>query len=227
MAFYSEKLTRHTFEQTRDVWSKYLAQTGFRTQLMVSIVVLVLALLSISQFLIYAESRDGSVILDPILSLFHPKDFTWTIFTLLYGSLISTLVYFFMFYPNLVLIGLQTYSLMVFLRIFAMYLIPLEAPATTIVLLDPFVQFWTNASAPFTKDLFFSGHTATYFILYFLMPVSPFKKALLMGAFVMGALLVMQHVHYTIDILAAPFFSYAAYRTSLFLQKAMIDTRLK
>jgi len=46
-----------------------------------------------------------------------------------------------------------------------MYSAPLDAPERLILLNDPFVQFIGSGEA-LTKDLFFSGHTATLFLLF-------------------------------------------------------------
>lgn len=41
-----------------------------------------------------------------------------------------------------------------------------------------------------------------------------FRMVFAIGTVLVGACVLLQHVHYTIDVVAAPFFTYAAYRIS-------------
>ena len=77
------------------------------------------------------------------------------------------------------------------------------------------------------KDLFFSGHTASVFLLYFLIPQKWVKRVLLAGGLTLGFLLMHQHVHYTIDIVAAPFFSWIAYQGACFARKYILGSELQ
>jgi len=78
------------------------------------------------------------------------------------------------------------------------------------LLIDPLSNtFYGNATI--TKDLFFSGHISTIFLI-FLCLKNKFDKVLtLTAAFFLAILLMLQHIHYVIDILAAPVFTYIAY----------------
>jgi membrane-associated phospholipid phosphatase len=80
-----------------------------------------------------------------------------------------------------------------------------------ILLKDPLVEFFT-VSKPFTKDLFFSGHTATMFLMFLFVKGRFYKSVFLAGTVVLGLSVILQHVHYSIDVVTAPVFSYLAYR---------------
>ena len=69
------------------------------------------------------------------------------------------------------------------------------------------------------KDLFFSGHVSAVMLFYFVVDQKLTRKILLVLAFLIGAFLLIQHVHYTMDIIAAPIFSFIAYKSSLFIYK--------
>ncbi len=100
---------------------------------------------------------------------------------------------------------------MIFLRIIAMFLIPLDSPPTSLLLADPIVQYF-GTGKQLTKDLFFSGHTATMFVLL-LTAISKNEKILfLIGTITVATFVILQHTHYSIDVFAAPFFAYGAYR---------------
>jgi membrane-associated phospholipid phosphatase len=94
-----------------------------------------------------------------------------------------------------------------------MYTLPLEAPLTMIALKDPFIEFFGNGQT-LTKDLFFSGHTATSFLLFLAMKNKYIKPIFLAISISMAIFVLMQHVHYTVDVIAAPFFSYGSYMIS-------------
>lgn len=92
-----------------------------------------------------------------------------------------------------------------------MYLTPLEAPVTLIPLNDPFVQLFGNGNV-LRNDLFFSGHTATLFLLYLVTSNKKIKMTFLVFTVLVGIAVILQHVHYTIDVATAPFFSYASFK---------------
>ena len=71
------------------------------------------------------------------------------------------------------------------------------------------------------KDLFFSGHTATMYLLYLMLPAGIYRKLAFIGALVMMVCLLFQRVHYTVDVIVAPFFAYGALRIVLRLRSVM------
>ena len=89
-------------------------------------------------------------------------------------------------------------------------LVPFEAPEKLIVLKDPFVEMFGSGES-LTKDLFFSGHTATLFLLFLVVESKCLKYVFLVSAIIVGVAIVLQHVHYVIDVFAAPFFTYACF----------------
>nr|WP_283769986.1 phosphatase PAP2-related protein [Mucilaginibacter sp. Bleaf8] len=93
-------------------------------------------------------------------------------------------------------------------RILTITLIPLAAPLGLVELVDPLTGVFYG-HATITKDLFFSGHTATLVAMYFCLPKKGERIAAIIASVAVGILLLVQHVHYTIDVLAAPFFVFA------------------
>ena len=148
-------------------------------------------MLSFSQFLQFIEKRKGVILPDPLLNSFSPIDFTWLTFSLIYLSII---VFFISVIkePDKILIALQAYGLMVIFRTIAMYLVPLEAPKTIILLNDPFVQLFGKGEI-LTKDLFFSGHTGTLFLLFLLSENKVLKAIFLISTTFVGAAVLLQH----------------------------------
>jgi hypothetical protein len=111
--------------------------------------------------------------------------------------------------PSIFLLFLWGFVLLSFSRIFTILVFPLNPPAHLIELIDPISnQFY--GSTFITKDLFYSVHTTLNF------NVSVFTKkgdklVTLFSSIAIGALVLIQHVHYTIDVVAAPIFTYAIF----------------
>lgn len=86
-------------------------------------------------------------------------------------------------------------------------LIPLDAPLNLVHLSDPFSIIFYGSNL-ITKDLFFSGHTATLCLVGLCLENKTEKMIIFIATGILGVLLLVQHVHYTADVLAAPVFSY-------------------
>ena len=99
-----------------------------------------------------------------------------------------------------------------------MYLVPLEPPVSHLPLQDPLVEYFGTGTM-LTKDLFFSGHTATLFTLFLIADKGVFKYLLLVGLLLVAFLVLVQHVHYTIDIVAALFVTYGCFSLLGYLSK--------
>ena len=101
------------------------------------------------------------------------------------------------------------------LRIISIFVVPLDPPTDIIPLRDVVIEQFFYQGNVILKDLFFSGHTANLVIVALLVDVIWIKRALILVACIVGALLIVQHVHYSIDVFAAPFFAIMAYKLSV------------
>ena len=194
-------------------WKVFLELKRNKIELVITLLLLAVVLASLANFLNFVEARHGVVLPDPILNLFNPIDLTWLIFALIYISLVVAIVTLIK-NPKQLIFAIQLYTLMVTVRIVAMYLLPLEPPAKIIVLNDPFIEFFGTGQT-LTKDLFFSGHTATLFILFLVSEKKIIKIVFLIITIVVAISVLLQHVHYTIDVFAAVFITYACYKLLL------------
>lgn len=191
-------------------WSSFFQDRKCRIEFIVTIIVTIPTLLLFSQFLSLIELREGVVLNDPVLQLFIPIDLTWATFALIYVSIILFLLNIIK-QPEKLMIAIQTYVLMVFLRGIAMYLTPFNAPDKIILLHDPFVQLFGKGEI-LTKDLFFSGHTGTLFLLFLLVENKYLKTIFLAATILVGSAVLLQHVHYSVDVFVAPFVAYGSFR---------------
>lgn len=194
-------------------WKNIFKSKNYKIVFFISIVILVVALILYSKFLNFNESRSGVSFEDPYLSWFSPINVTWFTFTLIYGGLILGIINLIK-YPKHFLIAIQTYALIILVRIVAMNALPLNPTPHTIPLIDPFVQLFGSGKI-FMRDLFFSGHTATMFMLFLTAPTKTLRYIFLTGVFLVGVALLIQHTHYSVDVIAAPFFAYGCYRLSV------------
>lgn len=191
-------------------WKSYLKNKKNLTEFVITAVVVTVVIIAFSHFLHFVEQRDGVVLNDPFLNAFNPIDLTWLTFILIYLSLIIFVITTFN-KPDKLLIAFQAYGLMLIFRTIAMYLTPFKAPETILLLNDPFVQFFAKGDI-LTKDLFFSGHTGTLFLVFLLAENKTLKTIFLILTILVGTAVLLQHVHYSIDVFVAPFVAFGAYK---------------
>lgn len=200
------------FDQMKSNWKIYFSTKKNRLFLGSIIIFLSVILLFFTNFLQVIESRNGFSFRDPILSLFDPIDLTWIIFGMIYGGLVLAL-FSLLKSPQVFTLAILTYGIMVVFRILAMYSLPLNPPETMIALKDPFVEFFGGGKI-LTKDLFFSGHTATSFIFFLTALNKKIRIAFLLLTIIMGFSVLLMHVHYAVDVLIAPFVAFTSFYIS-------------
>ena len=193
-------------------WPAAWAQPGFRGRLGL-VGGLLLGLLGLAPpFYHFIQARPGHRLADPLLALLPVHDVSAPTFALIYGSVAAALV-FLAPRPRLLLRGLWAYFLLQLLRMITLTLLPLEPPAALVVLHDPVVDnLFAATRHSVVRDLFFSGHTATAALLALAVRGRRWRLALALLTVVLGALVLVQRVHYSYDVLAAPFFAWLAYR---------------
>lgn len=168
------------------------------------------------------ETRHGKTILDPLLSHIPAHDVSMITFTLTYMAL-TTFILTTILHPREFVVALQAYCLLIIMRTISIYLVPLEPPIGMILLKDPVtIIFMSTPSGGYiVKDLFFSGHVSTV-VLFFIVAVHTRVKALLLIlTCLIASFILLQHVHYTIDVAAAPFFSFLAYKLSVAINQVV------
>jgi len=168
--------------------------------------------------------KPGTQLSDPVLNMFSPKDWSIEIFVLIYlcpilflTSNISK--------PKIILLLLQSYVVVNFMRIASLYLFTLEAPNGIIPLTDPFLAVFAYGQSVYVKDLFFSGHISTLFILFIKKEKRLLKWFIFGATLIVGILLAWQRVHYTIDMAGAVLFSYLVVQFFRTINKRLITDK--
>lgn len=201
----------------KNAWATELKNKSFLPQFIISAISVVFGLFLFTRFLNFIEDRPGVVLPDPILQLFAPVDISWITFIIMYSTVLIAIISLLQS-PKALILGLQSYVLMLAVRTLAMYSIPLEAPASILPLIDPMVSE-VGVGKLMTKDLFFSGHTATIYIMYLVSTKKTYRFMFLAATIIVGLAVIVQHVHYSVDVIAAPFFGYGVYRIVLLLNE--------
>ena len=115
-----------------------------------------------------------------------------------------------------------SYALLLLFRIVTLSILPLKEPEMLVYLEDPFLN---NLIYPgnIDADLFFSGHTGLVFILFFLT-----RKIIFIAlGVILGFLLMIQRVHYSIDIIAAVPFAYVIVKSVEFGMVKLSDDAIE
>ncbi len=202
-------------------WKSAWQQPIFKKYLLIGLVLLVIVLSILPFFFIYIETINGATLHDPILNYLTPKNVSVYIFTIIWSMALLTIVRCVQ-NPTIFLLFLWGFVLLSFSRIFTILVFPLNPPAHLIELIDPISnQFY--GSTFITKDLFYSGHTASQFLMFLCLQKKGDKLVTLFSSIAIGVLVLIQHVHYTIDVVAAPIFTYAIF----LIAKKVIEKPLK
>jgi hypothetical protein len=157
----------------------------------------------------FIEARNGTVLNDFLLNRLPAINVSVPIFIIIWGMVALGFVRS-LITPHIFLNYMMGFIFVTFFRIICLSLIALDPPVGIIELKDPFTDVFYGGVF-ITKDLFFSGHTATLVLLSLALEKKRDKMLGLIGAVLVGLLLLVQHVHYTLDVVAAPFFTWAGF----------------
>ena len=196
-------------------WASLIQNKRYLGIWTVSLIATLTVLVIVGLYLCYNESRtNGTVLDDFVLDRILPRDVSPILFSITWICILGSLPIL-LRTPERAMRVFWGISVMGLTRCIVMYLVPLEPPNGIIPLRDPFVEGVFYDNKVLVKDLFFSGHTSNMVLLTLLMDIKWLKIILAFASAAVGYLLMVQHVHYAIDIIAAPFFAYLAYRAAL------------
>jgi hypothetical protein len=188
-------------------WKQAFASRSFTIQFGLIVSALLFLAFFINWFFQHIETVAGLAHTDSLLNMIQPRDMSIAIFVLIYLGIIISVVYMSTL-PYLLLKAMLAYLLLNLMRVGTLYLFPLEPDVAIIPLKDPIIELFFYSDRVIVKDLFFSGHVSMLVILAIVMKNVAIKYFLYATALVVAALLLIQHVHYTMDVVAAPVFSW-------------------
>ena len=197
----------------RQAWRSAWRERSFRTAMYAAAVAAVFLAIGIPVFFEHIGAKPGTMPFDPYMMFRRPVDVTWLTFTVLYGGVVLA-VGMALRFPFVIARGLHAYAILQVLRMVSMELYTFEPPPDIIPLIDPVTAVFYPGGVPFLKDLFFSGHTATLAMMVCLARGALVRWILVAATITVGALVILQHVHWTIDVLAAPVFVWLSWKVS-------------
>ncbi len=198
-------------------WSEAWASSLFRKKVIIGILLFPSILLILPTFFSKIEARQGIVLNDWLLQRIPSMDFSVVIFILVWSTSLLTLVRCIQ-KPAIFLMTLYFLIIITLLRIITISIIPLDPPNGLIILKDPITSLSYGGSSVFIiKDLFFSGHTANLFMFYLCLQKKRDKLFALSTSLLVGLLVLVQHVHYSIDVIGAIVFTYLLVKYSKYL----------
>jgi len=200
-------------------WSSFLQYRSNVVRFVLLAAFTLLLLYSFAQFMVWNETRSAPVLNDFILNYITPIDLSKYISTLTLIPIFAGQVYLFRLPEKAVEVLYATIFICLF-RTMTLYLFPLDPPITIISLTDPVIEELFYAGNRLNKDLFFSGHTANLVLIGLLLENKILKTILFIFAVIVGAMLMMQHVHYSVDVFFAPPFAWFSYKLSLWATKS-------
>jgi membrane-associated phospholipid phosphatase len=198
-------------------WSEAWASGLFRRKVVIGVLLFASILLILPQFFSKIEARQGIVLNDWLLQRIPSMDFSVVIFILVWSTCLLILARCIQ-QPAIFLMTLYFLIIITLARIITISIIPLDPPNGLIILKDPLTSLTYGGTSVFiTKDLFFSGHTANLFMFYLCLQKKRDKLFALFTSLLVGLLVLVQHVHYSIDVIGAFVFTYLLVKYSKYL----------
>jgi hypothetical protein len=190
-------------------WNEALKDASFRQKLFIGSGLVVCTLISFPFFFQSIELREGTVLKDLLLEQLTARDVSIPIFCMIWTT---TLLFFrrSVQNPMLFLTFMYGFILLSVSRFISISLVPLNPPHGLIPLVDPISNAFYGKSF-ITKDLFYSGHTSTQCLFFLCFHRKLDRLIALFCTIAIGFLVLVQHVHYTIDVIAAPVFTFICF----------------
>lgn len=192
-------------------WRKAWSNKGFRQKTVVASVVLIAVLIAFPFFFALIEQRHGTQFNDRLLQFLPAIDVSGVTFVVIWSMSVFLWIRCAQ-KPYIFLVTLCSFVILCFTRMITISLFPLNPPEGLIPLRDPISSLFYGGPEVFiTKDLFYSGHTATQFLIFLCLQKRNDKIIAFLSTLTVAALVLIQHVHYTIDVLGAFVITYFVY----------------
>ena len=193
----------------KHLWKIAWSQKAFRYKTITGVLLNLIILALFPSFFQHIEKRNGVLLHDALLNYIKPLNVSFYIFIIIWVMALITLIRSIQ-QPYIFLTFIFSFFILNVSRIITISLLPLEPPKGLIPMVDPITSIFYGQSF-ITKDLFYSGHVATQFLMFLCFTKKSDKLLATISTISISILVLLQHVHYTIDVIAAPFFAYACF----------------
>jgi hypothetical protein len=168
-------------------------------------------------FFNYIQKRQGIVLNDWVLANIPAHDVSIAIFALIWGMALLTLIRA-LYNPDIYIHYVWTLVFVSLTRLISISFVPLDPPVGLVNLVDPITSVFYG-HVVVTRDLFYSGHTSTMVLIFLCLEKRNDKILAFIATVAVMVLLLIQHIHYTIDVLAAPVFVYLIFLATQYFLK--------
>lgn len=190
----------------KQAWVAALQSPKKRDKLLIGSFIIAIMLSSLPVFFSFIQKRKGIVLNDWVLAHIPPHDVSLIIFAIIWGM--AVLIFIRALYNPVIYINyVWTLIFINMARMLTIYFVALDPPIGLVHLVDPLTGvFYGNTVI--TRDLFFSGHTSTLVLIFLCLEKRNDKILGFISIMAVMILLLVQHIHYTIDVVAAPILVY-------------------
>ena len=199
----------------KDTWKQAGSDTSVRAKIISGSVIVSAILAMLPFFFRGIENRQGVVLNDWLLAQIPPHNVSGLIFIIIWGMGLLIL-YRAIYKPTIYMLYVWSLIFIVIARMISISIVALNPPVGLIPLADPLTGIFYG-HAVVTKDLFFSGHISTVTLIFLCLEKKTDRILGFISIFAIAVLLLIQHIHYTVDILAAPIITYIIYRLTRYI----------
>lgn len=204
----------------KSIWKETWSDAVKRQQIIIGTTIMMSVVFTMPIFFTHIEKRQGTLINDPVLAAIPPHDVSVLIFAIIWSMILFIIVRA-AYKPSIYIIYCWALIPVTIARFIAISIVPLEPPIGLQPLIDPLTGVFYGQHF-ITKDLFFSGHIATMTLIFLCLGRRNDRIIGFIATLAVAFLLLVQHIHYTIDIIASPGITYISYRlTRRFLDKEL------
>jgi len=202
-------------EQVKNRYKNYFKDKSFLVSLFVSILILGSALVANHYASIYATEKASNSVTDIILNNIKVYDVD---IIFVYGPVLMWLlvIAILTFYPQRIPFIIKSTGLFYLIRSLFISLTHIGPFPTHITIQSTGIFGYLNSGA----DLFFSGHTGFPFLLALIFWENKWLRIFfILLSLIFGIIVLLGHLHYSIDVLSAFFITYGIYHIALFIFK--------
>lgn len=217
-------MPQNNIRTIKEVWVDAIQSPKTRSKILLGSVATILIVSFMPFFFGQIQKRDGIVLNDWVLAYLPAYNVSIIIFTLIWG-MAGLIVYRALYNPQIYIKYAWTLFFINLTRLITIWLFALDPPHGMLHLVDPITGIFYGNKV-ITKDLFYSGHTSTMVLIFLCLQKRNDKIISFFAAIAVMVLLLVQHIHYTIDVVAAPIFVYGIFLITTYFLKLDIPAKI-